>query len=1182
MANANEITEQVKLLLNVPTVGDNAQFSQEVNQFLADADLFNEFARRVPRNGRGSGGGGGAGGLSAEDLEAQQQLSAAAATEIDRVFDSLNLNEEQAYLSRVGGELGAVIDRKLNDELQKVNKREPTGERAAVLRQAVRQLQAEELAFQQNTPGAVPYDSLSGDKVKDLASADSFMDVVKKGAATGLAGIPGLAGIAASAVGFEDAGQTLGGLAADIRGKAPTDIQSSAASQQMADIQRRVSLDDDDPLKLSLSEAATKMAGLAVTDGDVFQDLLANTTGSVVGGGAVRAGVTAAARGGAALAGRVTGRGGAAASTAGTATERAATANANLFNPVTQSAGTRLAQGTANAAPAIGVGLGSGVDGTLTTPQAQLLAATGLVSSGLAGGLGLLGAGTAETALSQAGAAAGRLPVINRIPGLGGQAAQTTADLAPIGTGQIARNAVGRTIGTSAGESAQEFVEGAGESLAGAGADGNLTEEDFRQAGITGALQAPLGAVIGAPAGAVGSVAGDREQNRQNEDTQRFRDDSRAELQAQKQTARQAVTDARTNASDVRRAAAVADQASVDAIRQGNAQAIAQEQQVFQERETAIAERQQSLREPFVDDGVDPSVLPLAERRARAQAQAEGVPRDITRFVAGTGRTAEGLDALLTAEPAEAELELRAMYRNQGLDPQKEDAFIDRVSVIDFEPLNVPQGADAIAAAAAQSQADPAAVQRGTNEALEAEAAATNQARDAEIASAEESLVAEQAAQEQAFNEQVTQRRQAAGETLNRVFAGTVTERNAGRDSFTTSARDLDRIPLTDTLFAAESESGTPRTEVIGLYNEIIKPEVSGEQVAEIFKTLASDTNTPEGFAEAFGTRMATSASRWKTPAQMVQAARNYIDIYAPDEVFNIPEIRSAILNDPDPENVLASLRQNYAPEVADSFSVEDGSVQLSAEAQAEAQSISERLTDDFIANEAGNDLEGTGLAEGLAKVKAVLKNTAQAPLTGEQANDIAAALDEGRTLLNQRDRQAEQELKAKRSASAQKGVQTRRRNAARRDASGSRDFTPDSPNDVPGLNGLSEITAQVQGLLDTKSPRRTSRSAEPTFDADASFVANEDGTIGVSEQFRAQAESAIQEEEAIRLSAGGTGSKRPTTGVRPLLSRIRKGLGAQSLSAEQAADLGDAVTRLRGINAKKQSPAADGDQSAT
>jgi len=55
MANANEITEQVKLLLNVPTVGDNAQFSQEVNQFLADADHRDRSCIRLSKPERGTG-----------------------------------------------------------------------------------------------------------------------------------------------------------------------------------------------------------------------------------------------------------------------------------------------------------------------------------------------------------------------------------------------------------------------------------------------------------------------------------------------------------------------------------------------------------------------------------------------------------------------------------------------------------------------------------------------------------------------------------------------------------------------------------------------------------------------------------------------------------------------------------------------------------------------------------------------------------------------------------------------------------------------------------------------------------------------------------------------------------------------------------------------------------------------
>jgi hypothetical protein len=500
MANANDATEQIKLLIDFGATDNTVQQIRQDQRLddIAEALAQQNEALRLQQANQPS-----ASQIRQANEQAleQQQIQQLAVERVSSIYSDLGLDNNEAYLSRLSGDLGATIDFKLDEELQRLSRagRDPDTEfERNIIRQAKQVLAAEEADFLQQNPDAQPYTSVPTDRRQDLASADTFFDGVKKAAATGLAGIPGLAGIAASAAGAEDLGQSLGGLASDIRSAAPTDIGSEAASLQASEIIRRAGLADNDPDKISLLDAARQVGSLTLTDGDFAADLLANTAGAALGGGAV----TGAARAGARLAGSVAGRAGA------TGTGQALT---NLGTRAAPTGG--VIQGTAAATPAIGVGLGSGVDENLTTEQARILAGAGAISAPIAGLTGALGGQVAEQALGNLGRRAGQVLPARIQPG-----ANPVVSSAP-SIGQAA----GRVGVSATGEAAQEFVEGGGEALGQfAQQNPNLSvgqvltnQEAQRQALASGAVGAPLGAGLGGALGA-GSVALDARQGASN------------------------------------------------------------------------------------------------------------------------------------------------------------------------------------------------------------------------------------------------------------------------------------------------------------------------------------------------------------------------------------------------------------------------------------------------------------------------------------------------------------------------------------------------------------------------------------------------------------------------------------------------------------------------------------------
>lgn len=663
MADANDASEQIKLLTDLGKTDSTLDIFRRQNDLSALAAQVEELKSNQPTQAQ----------LNALNKEAKAQQTAfeSGTGLVKQAYEKLGLSEEQGYLSQLSGELSATLDYQLRQQRDRLAARGGNEERVAAYDSALDQIAGYADSFRAQNGGR-DFRELKAqepDRVKDLATEDGFWGLVQKGATTAVAGIPGLGAIAASSFASSEdsllgrAGQALGGLASDIQDTAPTDIGSSAASQQFQDIQARAASGEQSTLG-----AIGESIGL-LGDGDFAGDLLANTIGAAAGGGAVRAGAGLGARALGAGAARQAGSG--------------------ALNQARQ------------AAPAIGVGLGAGVDENITPGQARLLAGTGLASAGLAGAAGLVGAQVAESAIGNtARNVAGRLT---------GQGAQATDDLSVAGLGGQLAAAPRGAVRTAAGEAPQEFIEGAGESLgqsaqeSGQGALATLADPQARAQAIqSGTIQAPLGAGLGAAIGAPAGVSQVRAQNAAN--TQRL-----GELETEKQA-----IDA--DIASGREGAAIADQiAAQRAARPADPNVPnSGELQFQQQREAAVESVRQGLVNEIEPTPLTPEQLATSTRAERiAASQPTQQPVTLIDYLNETLANPAGFDTLIDQGPEAVENTFRALYRNEAqagdIDPAAEDAFITRVGQIDFDntPLGTIREQIGQAAAIAQNEITP-------------------------------------------------------------------------------------------------------------------------------------------------------------------------------------------------------------------------------------------------------------------------------------------------------------------------------------------------------------------------------------------------------------------------------------------------------------------------------------------
>lgn len=654
MADANSAAEQIKLLTDIGKT-DNAleAMRNETSQNLAQLRQMTQEQEKQSRVTQSE---------QKAQLAQQEKLAQAeqsGSSFLNNAVNKLNLTEDQMFLSQQSGELSATLRYQLKQDLDKELKRNSAGsDDSAAIQSALGQLGQYEQAFKQANPTATDPSTISDERKKDLATPDGFWGNVVKGAATGVAGIPGLAGIAASAAGFEDAGQLLGGLASGIRDAAPTDIGSSAANQQFADILSRA-----EGGELSTTDAIKQAVQLGLTDGDFAADLLGSTVGAAAGGGVVR----------------------------GAANAAGITARLASAAPSTTTAAGRLIAEAGRTAPAIGVGLGAGVDENLTSGQARILAGTGVASSLTAGATGLLGARVAESAL---GNVAARIPGAQRLGASPAPAAGTLRNTTALGQlGAAGRGA----LGTGAAEAAQEFVEGAGESLGqtaqttGQGALETLGDADARRRAITsGAIQAPLGAGLGGPIGAASGVASARAANNQQGRLQ----DEAAQIDTQRtgdiDGAR--IAEATAQARQQRELGTTSVEAQELAARQAEANQLNTElDQATQAREETIQARQQEL---TIVTPAAPLTGEALTNSTRAQRQAANQdttrPQTLLDFLESSLADPASFDQMVDSQGGNMEDTFRALYRNEaevneGLDPAAEQSFIDQVLAIDYD-----------------------------------------------------------------------------------------------------------------------------------------------------------------------------------------------------------------------------------------------------------------------------------------------------------------------------------------------------------------------------------------------------------------------------------------------------------------------------------------------------------------
>lgn len=633
---------------------------------------------------------------AADQAEAAEK-QAARASRVDDEAVKLLSNEantlvpdnDQQFLARRTGELGAVIGANLDEEVtrqltaaqrEEIDPSEFEPYLTAVRAREI--LDAGELDFHTREgtlrDGKVPSAQFTPEQIEELRTDKGPIGSARNVVGGAVRGVLGAGGIAASALGAEGIGSTLAGAGRVAEEAIGTqDLAGRAAELEFGDIVQRAQLPDGDPNKLGIGEAMARAGQLAITNGDAFVNLLEGVGAAALGGGGLGVGARAAGA-------------------AARATGSVGTAAANTAGRVTSAVAPR---GTG----ASFAGLGAGVDESLTTDQARITAGTGI----LAGQAGRFGA-TAETGLAD---------IARRVtPGITAPVRRGTVG----GSTSNLRNAATGTAQGAAVETGQEFVESGGESFAtdaqtnDLGVIGTLTDPTAqRRALAAGAVSAPVGAALGGPIGAAGSVgqAGANraatEFNAQNNpeafqrafqaeaDSEAFNAENQAaaERQGQEELGDQIVAeeraarDARLQARDERLITE-----GIDAQTPVGAQFGADNSgfEVPGELEAAVQQRAQVLNQRATErEGVIQERGP-GVRPSQIGQRAPVAATFSSEFFSGSEQSAINYEQFALQDAATQEADLRALYRNQPqLDPIAEDAFIQQMGDVRDLPTDV-------------------------------------------------------------------------------------------------------------------------------------------------------------------------------------------------------------------------------------------------------------------------------------------------------------------------------------------------------------------------------------------------------------------------------------------------------------------------------------------------------------
>ena len=1009
-----------------------------------------------------------------EAAQLEQQTNQSAVSNINSLIERYDLSDDQQFASFLSGDLPATIDFQLQQQLDTLATRDPDNERIPALRRAREIVALEADAFRAENPDAVDFRGIDRERARDLASPDGFFGFVERSARTALAGIPGLAGIAASAAGAEGAGQALGEVAEGIQAGAPTDIGSAAASAEFARVNQQ--LQDGE---IGIAEATQRIGSLAV-DGDFIADLGATTVGAAAGGGAVRG----VASGAAAVGRRVLG------SEARDQAQDVATDPGFL---------SRAVQEAGSVAPAVGVGLGAGVDGDLTTEQARILALTGGASAATGGLLGAAGARVAESAL---GGLASRLPGAGRIPGVRPRTTGSgvgSADAQNAGVlGQIAGGARG-TAGTFAAEGIQEGIEGAGEAFGefaqerGTGVFETFANpEAQRRAAISAATQAPLGGVVGGPIGAARGVSDVRQTNRQNDQARQLQADTNEAFETNRQLQQEEATAINR---DLQQDEALETNRLLDSLnastdrnnqilqnRQDSEDLIQRQREAAQQRDDLITQRQAdpSFRRQFErDPDIDPLSLTPAQQRAAVEAETNGAERDILAFLEDTAGDPDFLRSRLDLGLDSLEIDLRAAFRAQeGVNLDTEDLFINAaLTGTDFDNLIPQQSAQIIEEAFEFSQSDTAVQQ--LNQSREASARQQNAVIDQQTTEDVSNITAQEEAQ-------AAQDRQAAitqaTTDLRTDFQGVLTERANSTDSLDLSEGAAQNVSLNDTLLpVARGDVSAPVAQgTVNLYNRVRSGDVA--QAQNLFTALAEQTpalQQNDSLIDFFATRMAGAVGRFTTPRQMAQEVDRILDIYGGvDTLQAIADLNTA---------PIAEILRAYDPVVQGYFETDvDGQTILTEEGTQALQQLS-TTAPETISNYADQvDPDGSiGVQQRLQELQTTLINFDGDIRDGEQADSLASALTELDYIntLGQTEAQTNRSIRA--SNAGRRGARTAAANRARRAENGTDgEFVPNDPSEIDATPNVN-TDPDLDGGIATGAEPSGQLNPDTTFDSD-------------------------------------------------------------------------------------------------
>lgn len=577
--------------------------------------------------------------LQAQEAEQQrrQRYELTTARIKDRL-DKLGLSPDQQFLSREQGQLGAVLDSQLAQEMAELSQRIGTSGDNPLENPEFLQLQADRevlrnneakfherygrpVQYKPNGDPILPHDSgfqgenpISAELLGELQQNDNFFaDTAGKIGG----GAYGLAGIAASAAGFEDTGASLAQRGADFQADVGVNnLADRAVGLEFNDIQERARLPEDDPRHLSIADASLRSVQLALTDIDAFQNVSSSVIAAGATAGPLGTGLKAAG-----------------------AVAKAAPIIGGLARGTSRVANTRVGQAITGG-PAVGqatraslAGQGQGVDGTLTQEEA-IIRAGGGVASGRVGQFFTPAESVVNNAARSIGnritSRVGARTSPNRGVGALRGGVQGAGSTAIAETGQGAIDIAAETIGAGATERELGVFEALN--------DPKLREEALFQVQLNAPLEGAVGGAFGGPTGVIDGL------------------------------------------SHTKRQKAIAKKAAADKLREEGKEEAAR---VAEEELAAEVERDLL----FVAQ-VDATKQALnRERNLKARDPANlNVSEDAAGVTNLDNYFFQDLDAEanfegFNAQPVEIqEIALRAMYQqNEGLDAVGEDAFIDSV-----------------------------------------------------------------------------------------------------------------------------------------------------------------------------------------------------------------------------------------------------------------------------------------------------------------------------------------------------------------------------------------------------------------------------------------------------------------------------------------------------------------------